>query len=156
MLSAQVQSAVTRDLWAMAEGENNDQPLMIRFRSELRGVTDVSGYPELLLINWNYESDEHGMPSDVAVEAIDDFEDLMLASLEHDFQSVLVCVITNDGSRQWVFYTSGVDEAATRINALPQMPKPYPIELLTDDDAEWAYFKDNILGECDDAEPPME
>ena len=156
MLSAQVQTAVTRDLWAMAEGENNDKPLMIRFRSELRGVEDVSGYPELLLINWNYQSDENGLPTEASVEAIDDFEDLMLAALEHDFQSVVVCVITNDGSRQWVFYTSGVDEAATRINAMPQKPKPYPIELLTDDDAEWAYFKDNILGECDDAEPPIE
>jgi len=156
MLSAQVQTAVTRDLWAMAEGENNEKPLIIRFRSELRGVADVSGYPELLLINWNYESDKDGLPTDAAVEAIDDFEDLMLAALERDFQSVLVCVITNDGSRQWVFYTSGVDEAANRINAMPQKPKPYPIELLTDDDAEWAYFKDNILGECDDAEPPVE
>ena len=156
MLSAQVQSAVTRDLWAMAEGENNDKPLMIRFRSELRKVDDVSGYPELLLVNWNYESDAQGMPSDSAVEAIDDFEDLLLAALEHDFQTVLVCVITNDGSRQWVFYSSGIDDAANRINAMPQKPQPYPIELLTDDDAEWTYFKDNILGECDDAEEPSE
>ena len=152
MLSAPVQSAVKCDLWAMAEGENNDKPLMIRFRSELRKVEDVSGYPELLLVNWNYESDPHGLPSDSAVEAIDDFEDLLLAALEHDFQTVLVCVITNDGSRQWVFYSSGIDEAATRINAMPQKAKPYPIELLTDDDAEWSYFKDNILGECDEAE----
>ncbi len=155
MLSALVQSAVKRDLWAMAEGENNDNPLMIRFRSELRKVEDVSGYPELLLVNWNYESDPHGLPSDSAVEAIDDFEDLLLAALEHDCQTVLVCVITNDGSRQWVFYSSGIDEAATRINAMPQKAKPYPIELLTDDDAEWSYFKDNILGECDEAEEPV-
>ena len=156
MLSAQVQAAVTRDLWAMAEGENNDKPLMIRFRSELRTVEDVSGYPELLLINWNYAPDANGLPTEEAVEAIDDFEDLLLTALEHDFQSALVCVITNDSSRQWVCYTSGVDEAANRINAMPQKPKPYPIELLTDDDAEWAYFKDNILGECDDHEPPTE
>jgi Family of unknown function (DUF695) len=156
MLSAQVQAAVTRDLWAMAEGENNDKPLMIRFRSELRTVEDVSGYPELLLVNWNYDPDASGLPTDGAVEAIDDFEDLLLSALEHDCQSVLVCVITNDGSRQWVCYTSGVDEAANRINAMPQKKKPYPIELLTDDDAEWAYFKDNILGECDDHEPPKE
>ncbi len=156
MLSAQVQSAVKLDLWAMAEGENNEKPLMIRFRSELRTVEDVSGYPELLLVNWNYESDAQGMPSDAAVEAIDDFEDLLLVALEPDFQSVLACVITNDGSRQWVFYSSGIDEAAHRINAMPQQAQPYPIELLTDDDAEWAYFKDNILGECDESEEPTE
>ena len=156
MLSAPVQSAVKRDLWAMAEGEHNDQPLMIRFRSELRKVEDVSGYPDLLLVNWSYEPDPHGLPSESAVEAIDDFEDLLLAALEHDYQTVLVCVITNDGSRQWVCYSSDIDEAVVRINAMPQKPQPYPIELLSDDDAEWAYFKDNILGECDDAEPPTE
>ena len=156
MLSAEVRSAIERDLWAMAEGENNDKPLMIRFRSEMRAVEDVTGYPDLLLINWSYEPDENGLPTEAAIEEIDDFEDLLLAALEKDFHSAIVCVITNDSSRQWVFYTSGVDEAAVRINAMPQQTKPYPIELLTDDDAEWAYFKDNILGECDDAEPPVE
>lgn len=155
MLSALVKSAVERDLWAAAEGENNDQPLMIRFRSELRTVADVSGYPELLLINWNYEPDPQGLPTEASEEAIDDFEDLLLVALEHDCQTVLVCVITNAGSRQWVFYTNSVEEAATRINAMPQKKQPYPIELLTDDDAEWAYFKDNILGECDDADAPL-
>ena len=156
MLSALVQSAVKRDLWAMAEGENNDKPLMIRFRSELRKVEDVSGYPDLLLVNWNYESDPQGLPTESDVEAIDDFEDLLLAALEHDCQTVLVCVITNDGSRQWVFYSSDIHEAETRINSMPQKPKAYPIELLADDDAEWSYFKDNILGECDEAEEPVE
>lgn len=156
MLSAQVQSAVKRDLWAVAEGVDNDKPLTIRFRSELRKVEDVSGYPELLLVNWNYESDEHGMPSDSAVETLDDFEDLLLAALEHDYQAVLACVVTNDGERQWVFYSSDIEVAADRINAMPQQ---YPVELGTNeegDDAEWAYFKDNILGECDDAEAPAE
>ena len=152
MLSAPVQSAVKRDLWSMAEGEHNDRPLMIRFRSELRTVDDVSGFPELLLVNWKYESDSHGMPSDAAVDAIDDFEDLLLAALEPDYHTVLACVITNNGERQWVFYSSGIDVAATRINAMPQQSEPYPIELLTDDDAEWAYFKENILGACDEEE----
>ena len=155
MLSLQVQSAVKRDLWAMAEGENNDQPLMLRFRSELRKVEDVSGYADLLLINWSYEPDPHGLPTDAAVEAIDDFEDLLLAALEHDCQTVLVCVITNAGSRQWVCYSSDIHEAENRINAMPQKAEQYPIELLADDDAEWVYFKDNILGECDEAEPPV-
>lgn len=155
MLSAPVQSAVKRDLWAMAEGEDNDKPLMIRFRSELRKVDDVSGYPELLLVEWKYESDSHGMPTDAAVEATDDFEDLLLAALEHDFQTVLVCVITNNGKRQWVCYSSDIHVAETRINAMPQKAMAYPIELLTDDDAEWSYFKDNILGECDEAEEPV-
>jgi hypothetical protein len=33
---------------------------------------------------------------------------------------------------------------------MPQKEHPYPIELLADDDEEWVYFRDNILGECED------
>ena len=33
---------------------------------------------------------------------------------------------------------------------------PYPIELLADDDEDWMYFKDNILGECADDDLPEE
>ncbi|RLS35213.1 MAG: DUF695 domain-containing protein [Planctomycetota bacterium] len=156
MPSSQVQEAITRDQWKVAEGEDGDQPLVVRFRSELRTVEDVSGYPHLLLVNWNYESDERGMPKDSELESIDDFEDLLTDALEKDFQSALVCVITTEGSRQWVFYSSSVDEAAVRINAMPQKEKPYPIELLADDDEEWMYFKDNILGECADDDLPEE
>ncbi len=156
MLSPQVQEAVTRDQWAVAEGEDTDRPLVVRFRSELRQVEDVSGYPQLLLVNWSYEGDEQGMPKDEDLNGIDDFEDMLTDALEKDFHSALVCVITNEGSRQWVFYTSNVDEAAVRINALPQQATPYPIELLADDDEEWIYFKDNILGECDAAESSEE
>ena len=156
MLSSQVQDAITRDQWNVAEGEDENQPLVVRFRSELRTVEDVSGYPNLLLVNWNYEGDERGMPKDSELESLDDFEDVLTEALEKDFHSVLACVITTESSRQWVFYSSNVDEAATRINAMPQKEKPYPIELLADDDEEWVYFKDNILGECEDEDAAEE
>lgn len=152
MLSPEIRDAVQRDLWMLAEGEHNDKPIAIRFRPELRKAKDISGYPALLLINWDYEADSQGMPTDAALEAVDNFEDLLLAALEHDCHSVLAAVITNDGQRQWAVYTSNVDEAGERINSMPQQRERYPIELLTDDDPEWVYLRENLLGECGDEE----
>lgn len=150
MSSATIKAAVERDRWAVGQGENEGKPLIVRFRPEMRVIEDVTGYPELFLVNWNYSPDSEGLPSDEETEALDEFEDVMLTSLERDCHTVLTCVVTNDGSRQWVFYSSGIDEAVERINALPQKKTPYPIELMADEDEEWVYLKENILGDCDD------
>lgn len=152
-LSTDVRDAVQRDLWVLAEGELSGKPIVVRFRPELRKVQDVSGYPYLIVINWTYPADENGMPTDAALDEVDDFEDILLTALESDCHTVLAAVITNDGQRQWALYSSNVEETGDRVNSMPHQAKRYPIEILTDDDPEWVYLKENLLGDCPDHQP---
>ena len=145
-LSPEVHAAVQRDLWLLAEGDLDGQPIEVRFRPELRRAADVSGYPELIVINWKYETDEFGMPTESALDEVDDFEDVLLTALESDCHTVLAAVITNNGQRQWALYSSNVDEAGQRISTMPHKEKRYPIELLTDHDENWVYVRENLLG----------
>src|SRR5262245_20288238 len=103
MKSKQITDILRRDSWAAAEGEHEDKPLVIRFRQELRSASDFRGYPLLLQITWPYESpDEAGLPGAGDTEAMDRFEERILAAYERDSHAVLTAVITTNGARQWI------------------------------------------------------
>ena len=57
------------------------------------------------------------------------FENRFCQAVEHDAHAVLAAVLTFDGARQWVIYTSDVQECGARLEAMPQEPEPYPLEL---------------------------
>lgn len=73
-----------------------------------------------------------------------------MAAYEHDFHAVLTAVITTNGARQWIFYTSDIDECGQRLTAMPQENEPYPIELTADDDPDWSFLRQNVLAGCSD------
>ncbi len=148
MKSAQVHEIINRDRWATAEGTHEDKPLLIRFRHESRAISDFEGYSQLLLVTWTYESNETGMPSEEQLREMEDFENDLIASLEHDQHGVLTAVITNNGTRQWVIYADDMQECEDRINAMPQNGELFPIDLVSDEDEEWSYLRENILAGC--------
>jgi hypothetical protein len=73
------------------------------------------------------------------------FENRLVPALEGDALAALVAVLTFDGARQWVFYTSDVKACGGRLEAMPQERDPYPIELDAFADPEWGYLRDQIL-----------
>lgn len=153
MKSNQVIDVVKEDAWAVAEGTHEDKPVFVRFRHNFRQVLDFDGYHLLLQITWPYaEADSSGMPGVEDSEAMEQFEQRILAAYEHDFHAVLTAVITTDGVRQWTFYTSDLDECGDRLSEMPQEVEPYPIELVADEDPEWTFLREEILAGCDDIE----
>ena len=153
MKSKQIADVVNEDSWAIAEGDHEGKPVLVRFRHKLRNVTDVSGYPQLLQITWPYEeADESGMPEAEDSNAMELFEEHMIAAFEHDQHAVLTAVITTDGVRQWIIYTGDLEECGKRLSAMPHEQDEYPIELVADDDPEWEFLREEILAGCDDVE----
>jgi len=151
MKSTEVAKIVLEDKWNGAEGTHNDKPLLIRFRPGFRTVTDISGYCMRLDIVWPFtQPDQSGLPGPEELEALEEFENHLVAAYEHDCHAVLTAVITNDGARQWFFYTSDVDECGRRLSEMPQKEEPYPIELTAEEDPDWIFLRENILAGCTD------
>lgn len=149
MKSQQISEAVARDMWAVAEGTHHGKPLLIRFRQELRSITDLTGYPLLLQITWPFaETDGTGLPDDPASSHMELFENRIAEAFERDCHAVLTAVITNDGSRQWLFYTSDIEECGRRLTDMPQERERYPIELTAEDDPCWTYLREKVLAGC--------
>ena len=104
-------------------------------------MPNINGYEHLLLITWNYTMEPSGLPNSTDARMMNDFEDQLIDIFENDLVAVITATITNNGSRQWVFYTKDVAECVTRLNNLPN----FPIELETETDENWRFFYDNIL-----------
>lgn len=149
MKSQQVITAVKRDRWSQAAGTHDDVPFLFRFREELRVVTDFTGYLRLLIVSWTYTHDDcSGIPDEEELNELQDFENHLVESFEHDFLAVLAAVLTERGTRQWLFYTSDTVECQHRLNAMPQKAQRYPIELIAKTDAGWSCFRDKIQTIC--------
>lgn len=125
---------------------------MFRYREGLCDVTDFTGYSRTLIVTWTYAHDGcTGIPSQSETSELEDFENRLVESFEHDFHAVLACVTTERGTRRWVFYTSDLSECERRINQVPQKSERYPIELVAKSDADWSYYHDTIQTICSSA-----
>lgn len=152
MKSQQVIAAVKHDRWSVIHGKHDDEPFIFRYRDGFCDVTDFSGYPRVLIITWSYTHDGcSGIPGQDELTELEDFEDRLVELLEHDFQAVLAAVITERGTRQWLFYASDIPECQRRLDGMPQKAERYPIELVAKTDAGWSCFHDKIQTICSSA-----
>jgi hypothetical protein len=62
-----------------------------------------------------------------------------------DAHAFLSAVLTSDGARQWVFYAGNIAECGRRLEAMPQNDRPYPVEIDTFVDPDWAYLRNQVL-----------
>ncbi len=143
----ELETIVSEDQWAVAEGIHNDLPLMIRFRNKLVSGINVSKHPRVIKIYWEYAEHQSGMPSKRDSELMEKFENRMVDALESDLAGVLTAVITTNGSREWVYYVKSVDEFGSRLHNMPQEKEPYPIQIETEVDSGWGYFFDQVRPE---------
>ncbi len=128
--------------WYLAEGEIDNLPAFVRFRDNVESFILSGNYRHYLRVVWEFEADEHGLPSDDETERLESFEDKLCEALEADDHAILSFAMTNDGLRQWVFYTQDVKESVSRINGMPQEEERFPIELTTEEDPKWEeYYK---------------
>ncbi len=140
-----VTQIIEADQWSLAEGLHNDKPLLIRYRSELSSKPDVSAYPVLIRVTWPFATDSTGMPDSSSSDAMATFEDRLVSAVEPTQDAALVAVITNNGQREWLFYTSSAQEFCRRLTDMPQEEERYPISLMLETDPDWSVLHENIL-----------
>jgi hypothetical protein len=146
MRNPEIAAILHRDRWSITHGVGDVGPYVLRFQQELLPVSDTSGYSELLTILWPYaEEDTGALPSSADLAAMEVFEERLHAALEHDAHAVITAVLTFDGARQWVVYTSDFMECGQRITDMPQNEDPYPIEMHAKDDPGWDYLRKEVL-----------
>ena len=80
------------------------------------------------------------LATDKEADALGVFEDRLVLAIEQDRQSVLAAVLTCDGKREFVFYTSNAENFINLLNEIPQELERYPVELSCNTDPEWQYF----------------
>jgi hypothetical protein len=134
-----------RDLWSLGDGVLDGAPFSTRFRQEFAGRPDVSAFPRLVRVAWDFAAGANGAPRAADSKAMEVFENRLTSAPEKDLSAVLVAVITHQGRRTWAFYCSDIQVFAARLQQMPQEREPYPIAIETQNDPEWEFLHESVL-----------
>lgn len=116
----------------------------MRIRSLPEGF-DRTAWAHRVNLNWTMtHPDDRGFATDVELERLHPFEDRLVEAVETDEHSILVLVVTDNGSREFIFYTRSPQELVGRLTATPQEEERYPLEIQAFEDPRWQFYEDAL------------
>jgi len=126
------------DCWTFAELADEDEvPTLLR----IRNLEPVAGQSERLDVFWEYEPEgDQRMPNERELSKMNECERLMTKFEVESGSCSLVGVITSEGIRHWILYSSNVEEFGNFVNeTFPEYP-PFPVEIEYETDSEWTQY----------------
>ena len=142
-IALSLEQVVKNDRWSIGQGRHQGKPLILRFRRGLGQKVDISKHPKMIRVEWHYATNGYGMPDSVTNKAMYRFEDRLINVVEKDLMAVLVLVMTNNGKRQWLFYSKSIPVFSKRLAELVREREPYPITIKSVNDPRWQFFYKN-------------
>jgi hypothetical protein len=135
--------SLDQDIWATATGQENQLPLVFRFRQHLPvSVKRTGDFPTLVNVYWRFDgSNSNGMPPSVENEHQISFEDAIASIDGADGFGYLMLVVTGNSRKEWIFYANDISAWLDRFNQLLAGHKAYPIEIRTDADPDWSTWR---------------
>ena len=134
------------DLWSVAQLERNGKPLLVRYRSERPPGVERAAFSFLLSATWTYQPNEFALPSANEMELMDRFEDALASALETSHTAHLMVILTGNGERDWLWYTSGEAEAMRHVNQALKGHQPYPVQFSVQKDRGWKAYAQFEIG----------
>lgn len=133
--------------WGSLKGEMDGRLALVRVNEGLKGVVGHPAYHHRLILSIAFNSVRpDGLPGTrEELAAIDRLEDLYRGALQTEQESLLALVVTTDGRRDLIFYTSNPDEAVKKLqNDLRPLLTTHQTEYLVHVDAKWELYRDFI------------
>jgi len=130
------------DQWFAAEAKNEDLPVLLRGRGQLKELVGIKSHPNLLKIRWTYTPDaKTGMPAVDEIKKMAVFEQIIFETLEKEPLAIFYSIYLHNGMKEWSAYCSDLERINEEISGALLGHEKYPIELLIDQDPEWADYK---------------
>lgn len=136
------------DKWLLAQGERDGFPMLVRMAAAYRGLGGVFGYDHHVIVGATLRSPSPaGFPSSEESDDLQQFEANLSAALEVESESICVLVITNQGIRDFIFYTRNPDGARAKLDAALPGLKGFRFEVAIEPDQQWDIYRafDNWL-----------
>ena len=130
------------DAWSMFQGEHNGHPLIARARTSAKDLVGHPSYTHQVGIAVPlHDPDQNGFPSAAESTQLDNIEDRIAYMLESGNESLLVVVISINGMREFVLYTTSPDEVQRKFGALKKEILSHTLQLMIRPDKEWNVYK---------------
>jgi len=136
-------SPAAATLYSVAKATNptNGRVIVYRFVDQYDAGFEKAQYPVRITIRWKYKG-TNGMPVKAANVSMIALEDALEPVLEKDAFASLAIVRTGNDLREWIYYAKSKGEFQSRLNRALAGKPVFPIEMLAENDPEWAEYED--------------
>jgi len=135
----------TEGTWSMSQGTHEGKPIIARVDT---GYREIAGHPEYAhqvgIAVRLASPDETGLPASEEFDPLTVIEDALCESLETENESLLVCVLTTGGMREFVFYTTAPEKVTEKFILLEARITSHEIQLMIQPDKSWSVYKQFI------------
>jgi hypothetical protein len=128
------------DAWELSEGEYDGRRLITRFNEGAKVVMGRPGYSIQIGVAVPFTAPtEEGMPSDVDMEALEAFEEVVIDRAAS--RAVLVGIITTGGMREYVLYTGSGDWIEGFHHELQAALPSHDVQVMAQQDPKWSVYR---------------
>src|SRR5207247_9623773 len=83
----------------------------------------------------------NGMPTPEENATLQEVEDRLSRALEVDRETLLVVVLTTNGVKEWVLYTSDPDATKRRMQAFAPTVSTHRLQMVVEQDKAWSVYR---------------
>ncbi|MBB6600636.1 DUF695 domain-containing protein [Luteimonas sp. MC1825] len=125
------------DEWLVANGYEDDLPLVMRMRASLPPENIRNVYADLAVIYLEFEPDEDGLPSDAMTKELEGAETSLESLIERQGVGIQAASITGNGTREWHYYVSDRQKFKSQLQSALVNYKSFPISIEVCEDPKW-------------------
>ena len=128
--------------WSVSQGTYEGKPLFARINMSLKSLVGHPEYSSQVGVAVPLHTpNEHGFPTQKESEELNSIEDSLCSELLVDNESLFAVVITTNGMREFVFYTSDPTSAQAKVAKVSQLVTGHEVQLMVQPDPEWNVYK---------------
>ncbi|GEM_PF-873740 len=128
--------------WAIAEGRHEGKAVATRFNIALRPIAGREEFPDRLgIIAPIRTPNDRGFPNRAEVKQLDVIEELIEKRMSGANESLIAGVVTSNGMREFVLYTSNVEAATAKADAIAKEVTTHELQVIVRKDPEWRVYR---------------
>jgi hypothetical protein len=128
--------------WSVAEGTHEGKAVATRFNIALRPIAGHQEFPNRLgIIAPLREANDRGFPSRSEIKQLDAIEELIERRMCGANESLLAGVVTSNGLREFVVYTSNLEAASTKAEAVVREVTTHELQIIVRNDPQWRVYR---------------
>jgi len=128
--------------WSVAEGTHEGKAVATRFNVALRPIAGRDEFPDRLgIIAPLHDANDRGFPDRAEIRQLDSIEELIEKRLGGGNESLLAGVVTSSGMREFVVYTSNIESAKVKAEAVTREVMTHELQVIVRNDPQWRVYR---------------
>lgn len=128
--------------WILGKGERDGFPMIIRMASAWSALAPVAGYDHHLIVSVRFQKPQpNGFPSFEEGDQLESLEMSLCRLLEAENESLCVLVISNNGLRDFIFYTQNPNGLGRKLKENASLFHGFVVEFALEPARGWEIYK---------------